>query len=76
MLSFGTQLGAHTNKEENENRENEEVTALAIKLRPLGCHMTSLYLRLPWRGPNIRAETLLKAYGKSRIRLLSVKALT
>ena len=27
---------AQTNKKENENRENEEVTPLAIKLRPLG----------------------------------------
>lgn len=26
----------HTDKEEKEDRENEEVTLLAIKLRPLG----------------------------------------
>ena len=37
--------------------------------------MTSLYVRFPWRGQSNRAESLLKAYGKSRMGPLSVKVL-
>lgn len=55
---------------------NKEVTELAIKLRPLRCHMTSLYLMLPWWRQINTAITLLKAYGKSKTCLLSMKALT
>lgn len=55
---------------------NKEVTELAIKLRPLRCHVTCLYLTLPWWRQISRAVTLLKAYGKSKTCLLSMKALT
>lgn len=60
-----------TNKEESENRENEEITNSPGKeTQAFGMpHDFSVC------GQSNRAETLLKAYGKSRMGPLSVKAL-